>query len=208
MNPTTPEQIDYTPAQKELAQDIIQRSGQPLFSCYACRRCAAGCPVASETENFTPDKLIRSILYGDRESVFNNALIWRCISCYTCGTRCPNNIHTSRINDSVKQIEDEKRSSSPHSSIAYFHQEFFHAALRSGRLNEIDFLLRFEAKNILNLIKRKEFKLAGNEIRSQIKLGNLLRKKKRLEFKLHFSQGRKEFKKIYAGKGKSSSSED
>ncbi|MFW6414959.1 MAG: 4Fe-4S dicluster domain-containing protein [Thermodesulfobacteriota bacterium] len=198
MNTTTQEQIDYTPARKELRQDIIERSGQPIFECYACRRCAAGCPVAPETGGFTPDKLIRSILYGDKEAIFNNPLIWRCVSCFTCGTRCPNNIHSSKINETLKQIQQEDNLHTAYPGVAYFHQEFFKSAIRSGRLNEIDFLLRYQIRYSLRLIKHREFKKVGNELRKQIKFGNTLRKKKRLELSLHSCKGRRELKKIYS----------
>ncbi len=198
MNTTTQEQIDYTPARQEFTQNIIERSGQPIFGCYACKRCAAGCPVAPETGGFTPDKLIRSILYGDKEAIFNNPLIWRCVSCFTCGTRCPNNIHCSKINEALKQIHKEENLHSSYPGVAYFHEEFFKSAIRSGRLNEIDFLLRYQVRYNLRLAKHGEFKKIGKELRKQIKFGNSLRKKKRLGLSLHSSKGRRELKKIKA----------
>lgn len=191
-------EIDYQPTQENFARDISKISGQPLTACYGCRRCAAGCPVASETGEFTPDKLIRSILYGDRETAFNNPLIWRCVSCFICGARCPNNIHTSKIIDTMKQLQYEQKTTPLYSKVAQFHEEFFKAALRTGRLNEIDFLLRYESKQILNLMGNKRFKQVGNELKQQIKFGNALRRKKRLGLHLHTSRGRKELKKVYS----------
>src|SRR5450759_3091703 len=86
--------------------EITSRSGQNLQACYQCRRCAAGCPVGEET-GVTPDRLIRLILVGDREAALNNLLVWQCVACYTCGTRCPNNIQTARITETLKQMSKE-----------------------------------------------------------------------------------------------------
>jgi heterodisulfide reductase subunit C len=80
---------------RSLAEEVVRRSGQNIMACYQCRRCAAGCPVGDET-GITPDRLIRLIILGDRDAALQNKLVWQCVSCYTCGTRCPNEIQTAR----------------------------------------------------------------------------------------------------------------
>ena len=94
-------------AAKPLLDEVTQRSGQNLSACYQCRRCAAGCPVTEETGNVSPDFLIRMIALGDSENALSNELVWKCVSCYTCGTRCPNNIHSARITETLKKMADE-----------------------------------------------------------------------------------------------------
>src|SRR5512138_3797973 len=96
-----------TAASTSLLAEVAKRSGQNLQACYQCRRCAAGCPVGEET-GVTPDRLIRLILVGDREAALNNLLVWKCVACYTCGTRCPNNIQTARITEALKQMSKER----------------------------------------------------------------------------------------------------
>src|SRR5512145_3556201 len=89
-----------------LAQEVARRSGQNLLACYQCRRCAASCPVGAESV-VTPDRLIRMILLGDDKGALENMLVWKCLACYTCGTRCPNNIQTARITETLKQMGKE-----------------------------------------------------------------------------------------------------
>jgi heterodisulfide reductase subunit C len=60
--------------------------------------------VGEETGYVTPDRLIRMILLGDREKALSDGLVWKCVSCYTCGTRCPNEIQTARITETLKQM--------------------------------------------------------------------------------------------------------
>ena len=89
---------------KPFGKEVVERSGQNLYACYQCKRCAAGCPVGEETGYVTPDRLIRMITLGDQENALNNQLVWKCVSCYTCGTRCPNNIHSARITETIKKM--------------------------------------------------------------------------------------------------------
>ncbi len=92
---------------KPLVNEVMERSKQNILACYQCGRCAAGCPVGEETGYVTPNRLIRMIILGDRENALNNELVWKCVSCYTCGTRCPNDIQTARITETLKKISKE-----------------------------------------------------------------------------------------------------
>ena len=113
-----------------LVEEVMERSGQKLTACYQCRRCAAGCPVGEETGYVTPDRLIRMIAMGDRDNAFNNELVWRCVSCYTCGTRCPNEIQTSRITETLKKMGQESYIKPLRHKVAYFHKSFINAGIR------------------------------------------------------------------------------
>jgi len=61
----------------------------PLQACYHCRKCTAGCPVASHME-YNPNKVIKMIQNGQKDKVLASSTIWLCLSCETCITRCPN----------------------------------------------------------------------------------------------------------------------
>lgn len=71
----------------------------------------------------TPDRLVR--LVGDREEALNNLLVWQCVACYTCGTRCPNNIQTARITETLKQMSKEAHLATLKPRIADFHSSFY-----------------------------------------------------------------------------------
>ncbi len=122
---------------KPLVEEIMERSGQNIQACYQCRRCAAGCPVGEET-GVTPDRLIRMILVGDREAALNNLLVWKCVACYTCGTRCPNNIQTARITETLKQMGKKVHAEPLLPRVADFHSSFMTSTKHFGRVNEIE----------------------------------------------------------------------
>jgi heterodisulfide reductase subunit C len=192
-----PSTIHYN---KEVSQPLLDeisiRSGQNLLACYQCRRCAAGCPVGDES-GVTPDRLIRMILLGQRDEALNNKLTWKCVACYTCGTRCPNNIQTARINEALKQMGKEAGLIPALHSVDAFHNAFLASVSRSGRLNEIDFMREYETKNILADIKSGRFKDAFVEIAGQAKLGLSMLMKKRLHFKKERVSGLQEIKHLY-----------
>jgi heterodisulfide reductase subunit C2 len=180
-----------------LIQEVMNRSGQNILACYQCRRCAAGCPVGDET-GVTPDRLIRMIIFGEREEVLNNPLVWKCVACYTCGTRCPNNIQTARINETLKQISKEAHIEPLLPKVAAFHHAFLRSTSHFGRVNELEFIGLYEMQNA-----KREFKHGGgwkavaDGMKKQAKLGISMMKKKRLHFRLDKIKKLSEIKRLY-----------
>jgi heterodisulfide reductase subunit C len=166
-----------------LVEEVTKRSGQNLLACYQCRRCAAGCPVGEET-GVTPDRLIRMVLLGDRDAALNNLLVWKCVACYTCGTRCPNSIQTARITETLKQMAKEAKLESPTPRIADFHNSFMIATKHFGRFNEIEGMAIYETKAAVKDITRGRLKAFFDDLVSQARLGAAMTKKKRMHFGL------------------------
>ncbi|NOY70357.1 MAG: heterodisulfide reductase subunit C-like protein [Deltaproteobacteria bacterium] len=180
-----------------LIEEVMERSGQNLLSCYQCRRCAAGCPVAEETGYVTPDRLIRMIMLGDYENALNNPLVWKCVSCYTCGTRCPNGIHTARITETMKKLAKENHLQPERLKVVNFHGTFINSGIRWGRVNEMEFMGLYELKNTFPDINQFNFKPVIEELKTQARLAKAMLKKKRLHFGFELVKGRREIKKLY-----------
>jgi len=180
-----------------LIQEVMNRSGQNLLACYQCRRCAAGCPVGDET-GVTPDRLIRMIILGEREEALNNLLVWKCVACYTCGTRCPNNIQTARINETLKQISKEARFEPILPKVAAFHDAFLRSTSHFGRVNELEFIGLYEMRNAKRELKHGGgWKAIADEIKNKAKLGISMMKKKRIHFRLDKIKRLSEIKRLY-----------
>ena len=181
---------------RSLLKEVMDRSGQNILACYQCRRCAAGCPVGEET-GVTPDRLIRMVLLGDREEALSNLLVWKCVACYTCGTRCPNNIQTARIIDALKQMSKELHIEPLTPRIADFHAAFMKATENKGRFNEIEGMAIYEAKTAMKELKKGGMKAVLDEMKGQMKLGRTMMKKKRMHLKLDKIQNKAEVKALY-----------
>lgn len=182
-------------------QEVMERSGQMLTACYQCRRCAAGCTVGDETDYFTPNILIRAIVLGDRDKALSNELVWKCVSCYTCGTRCPNDIQTARITETLKKMAKEEHLPPLQPKVADFHDAFVSSGIRWGRVNEMEFMGVYEMKNALREVRTKNYAAIIEEIRGQARLGIAMFKRKRMHAGFQMAKGRKEIKALYK-KGK------
>jgi heterodisulfide reductase subunit C len=187
-----------TEAAGTLAQEVAERSGQNLNACYQCRRCAAGCPVGDDT-GVTPDRLIRMVVLGDREAALNNLLVWKCVACYTCGTRCPNNIHTARITETLKQMIKEKHMEPMVPKVANFHSAFLTSTSHFGRVNEMEFMAIYDMKSALGGGLSKFMA----DLKDQMQLGQAMMKLKRFHIGLDKIKGVAEVKRLYnKAKGK------
>jgi heterodisulfide reductase subunit C len=183
-------------ASQPLVEEVMKRSGQNIQACYQCRRCAAGCPVGEET-GVTPDRLIRMILVGDREAALNNLLVWKCVACYTCGTRCPNNIQTARITETLKQLGKKANVKPLLPRVADFHSSFMMSTKHFGRFNEIEGMAIYETKTAFKEVLQGKLKGVIDEMLGQAKLGADMSKKKRMHFGFERIKNLSEVKALY-----------
>jgi heterodisulfide reductase subunit C len=127
----------------------------------------------------------------------NNLLVWKCVACYTCGTRCPNSIQTARITETLKQMSKETHQEPLRPSVAAFHEAFTAAASHLGRVNELEFMGLYEMKNTADMMKRGEWKAALQEMKAQARLGIAMTKNRRMHLGVEKVKGLSEVKGIY-----------
>ena len=131
---------------KNLVESISEESGQDVSTCYQCRKCTAGCPVA-EYMDYPPNALHRLIQYGRKEELLRSSAIWLCVGCETCGQRCPNTIYTSRVVDILKQMAVEEGAKSGAKSITALHKAFLSGIRRTGRMHELSLILEMRLRS-------------------------------------------------------------
>jgi heterodisulfide reductase subunit C len=78
--------------------------GENLRLCFACGTCTAGCPVSEVDPDFNPRKIIREVLLGLRKEVLSSPLIWRCVQCYSCTAKCPQNVRFREIIRALREM--------------------------------------------------------------------------------------------------------
>lgn len=135
----------------EFADRVPKGTGQKVISCYQCRKCTAGCPLAFAMD-YPPDRIIRLVVLGLEEKVLRSKAIWICSSCQTCTARCPNGIDIAGVIDGLKHIA--AKAGMVHydcRDIYFFHKLFLEDALSRGRIYE-PFVL---GKYSLKFAKRK-----------------------------------------------------
>jgi len=78
--------------------------GENIKLCYACGTCTAGCPIAGIDPEFNPRKIIRQVLLGFRREVLSSPVIWRCIQCYSCTAKCPQNVKFREVMRALREM--------------------------------------------------------------------------------------------------------
>ncbi|MHB1293413.1 MAG: 4Fe-4S dicluster domain-containing protein [Anaerolineae bacterium] len=81
-----------------------QPGGEQIKACYSCGTCTAGCPVTEVDERYSPRKIIRQVLLGQREAVLSNELLWYCETCYACSAYCPQNVKFGDVMRALREM--------------------------------------------------------------------------------------------------------
>jgi heterodisulfide reductase subunit C/quinone-modifying oxidoreductase subunit QmoC len=76
--------------------------GERLLDCIQCGTCGGSCPNGDEMDH-TPRKLFAMIGADMRQEVLTADAPWMCVSCYLCGSRCPQNIPITEIMYTIKR---------------------------------------------------------------------------------------------------------
>lgn len=130
------------------AEEVVRRSGQNIHACYQCLKCAVGCPVAPYMD-LKPNAVIRLIQYGEREKVLNSHAIWLCVSCLTCGARCPNEVDMSVVFDTLREMSIEAGTAhEAERKVVLLHEEFVRNIKIWGRLHEITFFVFYMMRSL------------------------------------------------------------
>lgn len=128
---------------ENLASRVINLSGQNVHLCYQCHKCAAGCPVI-DAMSFGPERILRLIALDQEQAVLSSRDIWLCAGCYTCWTRCPNEINISSVMDALRQIAIRDGYPAGESDAFLFHRLFLIVIKYLGRSHEAIMLGTFK----------------------------------------------------------------
>ena len=85
----------------DLAAEVRALSGENTYLCYQCQKCSVGCPTA-HAMTYRPAQIMRAVQFGLRELLLKDASIWRCLTCETCGTFCPNDLHPRDVIETLR----------------------------------------------------------------------------------------------------------
>jgi Fe-S oxidoreductase len=80
----------------DLAVKIRELCGENTYLCYQCQKCSLGCPTA-QAMRYRPAQIMRAVQFGLKDMLLQDASIWRCLTCETCGTFCPNDLHPREV---------------------------------------------------------------------------------------------------------------
>ncbi len=126
--------------------EVKKRSGEDLNLCYQCLKCTVGCPTAPYMD-IRPNSLIRMIQMGKKEEVLGSSAIWLCVSCETCGTRCPNKIDVGVLMDALREMAIDEGVHAKEKNIHLLHEAFIQSIRRGGRVHEATMLIDYKLRS-------------------------------------------------------------
>ncbi len=113
--------------------------------CYQCQKCSAGCPVAFAMD-YKPNQIMQMVSLGMADRVLSSKTIWVCASCYTCSSRCPNDIDIAGVMDWLRQTALRRGVSPAEKDVAIFHAAFLDSVRAHGRIHELGMMARYKRK--------------------------------------------------------------
>ena len=120
-----------------------------VSGCYQCGKCSAGCPMV-EHMDVLPNQLIRLVQLRRVDKAMRADAIWKCVSCMTCSTRCPQKVDCAGIMDALRQLSVQHGTASEaHRRTILFQQVFLENIRRNGRLRELELVGVFKTRAFL-----------------------------------------------------------
>src|SRR4030042_6823578 len=174
--------IEVKPSASSFLEEAKKKSGQDLSLCYQCLKCTAGCPTAPWMD-IRPNTIVRMIQMGMKEAVLGSSAIWLCVSCETCGTRCPNEIDIGVLMDTLREMAIDEGIEAKEKNIHLLHEAFIQSIKRGGRIHEATMLI--------------DYKLRGKDFLSDRVPGMKLFIKGKIPLFPNFIKGKEEIKKIF-----------
>ena len=163
-------------------EEAKEKSGEDLSLCYQCLKCTAGCPTAPYMD-IRPNQIIRMIQMGMKREVLGSNAIWLCVSCETCGTRCPNEIDIGVLMDMLREMAIEEGIPPKDKNIYLLHEAFVQSIKRGGRVHEATMLI--------------DYKLRSKDFLTDLIPGMMLFLKGKIPLLPSLVKGRSEIKRIF-----------
>jgi len=149
------------------AEEILERSGENVFLCYQCRKCAAGCPSRMFMDK-TVTELMRYVQLGMVDEAMKGNTVWCCLSCQTCTARCPRGIDIAHVVDTIRIIVQEKGIKADTKQARLLNRVWMLLLRYMGRIYEIGMI------GMMNVLTGRPFK--------DMKLGIRMMRKGKIKF--------------------------
>lgn len=139
----TPRTPGFTSASTTLA-------AEDLFSlCYQCGLCTGSCRTAYAMK-YTPRQVMNLLQLGRADEAVASGSGLLCTACYSCTFRCPRGVPVTDMMAAVKRLNlAEGRGDA---RTRRFYRAFMGTVGRHGRLEEVEFLLRYFAPAPVSLL--------------------------------------------------------
>lgn len=131
-------------ASEQCLINVVEKmSDVDLSTCYQCKKCTSGCPVAKLTQT-SPSEIIRRLHLGAGRELLNSDLVWMCLSCETCFARCPMEINIAAVIDALRTLALESKAAKPKGNMPLFNRMFLGTVKAFGRTYDLPMIALYK----------------------------------------------------------------
>jgi heterodisulfide reductase subunit C len=127
-----------------LLDDVEEMAGVNIKTCLQCKRCANGCPVSEYTAS-SPSEIIRQLRMGAGKELLDSEIIWTCVSCATCFSRCPMEINMAEVMDALRIMAVEKKAAKPEGNMPLMNKLLLGTIKYFGRTYDLGAMAVYKA---------------------------------------------------------------
>jgi len=128
---------------KGLLRRVAEMTGVDLSACYQCKRCTSGCPVSKLTQS-GPAEMMRWLHLNAGDELLDSDIIWTCVSCETCSSRCPMGIDVAAVMDALRTLAMEKHAARQKGNVPLFNRVFLQSVRFFGRSYDIAMITAYK----------------------------------------------------------------
>jgi heterodisulfide reductase subunit C len=129
--------ISKNGAARSIAERVRDISGVDLSVCYQCKRCTSGCPVSGMVQ--CPPAEVSA-----GEELLGSDIVWMCVSCETCSTRCPMGVDVAAVMDALRKLAVERGVAKPQGDVPLFNRAFLKTVEMFGRTYDIAMIAAYK----------------------------------------------------------------
>jgi heterodisulfide reductase subunit C len=126
-----------------VARRVREITGVDLSVCYQCKRCTSGCPVAGMARCI-PSEVVRRLHLDMGDELLNSDILWMCVSCETCSTRCPMGIDVAAVMDALRKVALERGAAKGEGNVPLFNKAFLKTVQVFGRSYDIAMITAYK----------------------------------------------------------------
>lgn len=131
----------------DIMDSVMEISGVDISVCLQCKKCSNGCPVVNMVET-PPSEIIRRLQLNTGDEIFKSQLVWMCVSCETCYSRCPMKIDMAAIMDALRVLSAKKASAVRGGKVSKLNKSFLKTVKMFGRTYDIGMIAAYKFKTL------------------------------------------------------------
>jgi heterodisulfide reductase subunit C2 len=140
--------MPITIKKEAINRGIIDRvkgiSGIDINTCLQCKKCTNGCPVSGYTSS-SPSEIIKKLQMGAGAELLGTEIIWTCVSCATCFSRCPMEINMAGVMDALRIMAEEAGVAKPDGNMPLMNKLLLGTIKTFGRTYDLGAMALYKA---------------------------------------------------------------